>query len=72
MNKKRRHTREWVLVFLGSFAAIFILSMIVTFWVKGSVPDTLIRYTLGAGGLEALLLAGITITKVLRGEGTTE
>lgn len=37
------------------------------FWVKGSVPDTLIQYTMGAGGLEALLLAGIKISKVVNG-----
>lgn len=48
---------------------VFIAAMIVTFWVKGAVPDTLIQYTLGAGGVEALLLAGIKITKVRAGEG---
>ena len=46
--------------------------MIVTFWVKGAVPDTLIQYTLGAGGVEALLLAGIKISKVMRGEKPDE
>ena len=38
------------------------------FWVKGSVPDTLIQYTLGAGGIESLALAAIKITKVRAGE----
>lgn len=50
---------------MGMFAAVFILTMIVTFWVKGAVPDTLIQYTLGAGGVEAFLLASIKISKVL-------
>lgn len=42
--------------------------MIITYWVKGGVPDTLIQYTLGAGGVECLMLAGIKITKVWKGE----
>ena len=58
-----------VLLVMGLFVAAFIVIMIVTFWVKGSVPDTLIQYTLGAGGVEALLLAGIKISKVRAGEG---
>ena len=70
--KPKKKTRDKVLLFLGIFAVVFIVTMIVTFWVKGSVPDTLIQYTLGAGGLEALLLAGITITKVMRGEDAAE
>lgn len=43
-----------------------------TFWVKDSVPDTLIQYTLGAGGVECLMLAGIKISKVLKGEKTDD
>ena len=33
---------------------------------------TLIQYTLGAGGVEALVLAGIKISKVLSGEKIPE
>ena len=46
--------------------------MIITFWVKGSVPDTLIQYTLGAGGLEALMLAAIKVAKTIKGESSPE
>lgn len=46
--------------------------MTVIFCVKGAVPDTLIQYTLGAGGVEALLLAGIKISKVRAGESPGE
>ena len=67
--RRRRKTSNAVLLALGLFAAAFIAVMTVTFWVKGSVPDTLIQYTLGAGGVEALLLAGIKISKVRAGEG---
>lgn len=66
--KKKRDTAKTVLVFLAVYGVAFVISMIVTFWVKGSVPDTLIPYAIGAGGLEALLLAGITIAKTIKGE----
>ena len=57
-----------ILLAMGLFALVFIAAMIVTFWVKGAAPDTLIQYTLGAGGVEALLLAGIKISKVRAGD----
>lgn len=63
-----KKTSDLILAMIGLFAFIFIIVMIVTFWVKGAVPDTLIQYTLGAGGIECLLLAGIKISKVLKGD----
>ena len=66
--RSKRKTSNAVLLVLGLFLLAFIVTMIVTFWVKGSVPDTLVQYTLGAGGLEAVLLAGIKISKVVSGE----
>ena len=68
--KRRREakTSNVILLALGLFAFGFIVVMTVIFCVKGSVPDTLIQYTLGAGGVEALLLAGIKISKVLSGD----
>lgn len=66
-NKKRK-TSNIVLLILGLFIMAFIVSMEVIFCVTGSVPDTLIQYTLGAGGLEVLLMAGIKISKVVSGE----
>lgn len=70
--KKKRDTAKTVLICLGLFILAFVTVMIITFWVKGSVPDTLIQYVLGAGGLEALLLAGITIAKTIKGEKPEE
>lgn len=61
-------TSDRVLILLGLFLLAFIVAMIVTYWVTGGVPDTLIQYTLGAGGVEALLLAGIKISKVVTGD----
>lgn len=66
--RKQKHTANRVLILLGLFLLVFIAVMVVTFWVKGAVPDTLIQYTLGAGGVEALVLAGIKISKVVAGE----
>lgn len=66
--RNRRRTSNTVLLVLGIFLLAFIACMIGTFWVKGSVPDTLIQYTLGAGGVESLALAAIKIMKVRTGE----
>lgn len=69
---KARKTSNMVLVVLGVFVLVFIITMIVTFWIKGSVPDTLIQYTLGAGGLEAVALSAIKIAKVKCGSKNEE
>lgn len=58
-------TSNLVLLVLALFAFAFIVAMTVIFCVKDAVPDTLIQYTLGAGGIEVLLLAGIKISKVI-------
>ena len=65
--RRRRKTSNVILLGMGVFAVGFIVAMTVIFCVKGAVPDTLIQYTLGAGGVEALLLAGIKISKVKAG-----
>lgn len=70
--RRRRKTSNVILLALGLFALGFITAMTVIFCIKGSVPDTLIQYTLGGGGLEALLLAGIKISKVRAGEQSGE
>lgn len=71
-SRRKKRTANRVLALLGLFLLAFIVTMIVTYWVKGAVPDTLIQYTLGAGGVEALVLAGIKISKVVKGENTDE
>jgi len=67
-----KKTSNLILALLGLFALGFIAIMTAIFCVKGAVPDTLIQYTLGAGGVEALLLAGIKISKVVSGKGAGE
>ena len=65
-------TSNVILGLMGLFLLAFIVAMTVIFCVKGAVPDTLIQYTLGAGGAEALLLAGIKISKVVSGKSFGE
>lgn len=61
----KRNTSNLILILLGMFLFFFIVAMIAIFCVKGAVPDTLIQYTMGAGGVEALFLAAIKISKVV-------
>ena len=63
-----KKTSNIVLLALGLFALAFIVARTVIFCVKGSVPDTLIQYTLGAGGVEAAALSAIKISKTVKGE----
>lgn len=67
-----KNTANWVLALIGTFIVIFIVAMIVTYWRFQTIPDTLVQYTLGAGGVECLLLAGIKITKVIKDYGKEE
>ena len=57
---------------VGAFLALFIVTMIVIFCVKGSVPDTLIQMTLGAGGVEAWCARSITVNKMKTGANAGE
>lgn len=72
LKQTKKKTSNTVLLILGLFLLAFIITMIVIYCVKGSVPDTLIQYTLGAGGVEVLLLAGIKISKVVAGDNSGE
>ena len=69
---KKRKTSNLILLLLGVFILVFITVMIVIFCAKGSVPDTLIQYTLGAGGIEAVAMSAIKIVKVRSGKDETE
>ena len=42
---------------------IFVLLMIITFFIKGMVPDTLIQYALGGGVIELVVTALIELFK---------
>ena len=66
--RKKARTSDVILLALGLSVALFVVAMIVIFCVKGSTPDTLITCFFGGGGVEALLLAGIKISKVRAGD----
>lgn len=42
---------------------IFVLIAWITFWIKDSVPDTLIQYGLGGGAVELLITGAIEIMR---------
>ena len=67
--EKETKTLDRALLGVAVFLVLFILSMTVIFCVKGATPDVLIQYVLGAGGVEAVVTAAITITKNLKKEG---
>lgn len=67
-NDKKVSTSNLILLLLGIAIVVFIITMIVIFCIKDAVPDTLIQYTLGAGGIEAFFLAAIKISKIITGE----
>lgn len=62
-----KNTANVILTVLAVFIFCFIVMMIITFWKFQVVPDVLIQYTLGAGGVECLVLAGIKVSKVVTG-----
>ena len=67
-HKKPLSTANRVLILLGVSLAAFVVVMVVTFWVKGSVPDSLIDKVLDIGQWEAGFLAAIKVAKTVKGE----
>ena len=67
-HKKPLSTASRVLILLGVSLAAFVAIMVVTFWVKGSVPDSLIDKVLDFGQWEAGFLAAIKVAKTVKGE----
>lgn len=51
----------------GVFAywIIFIMLSWITYWIMGSIPDTLIQYGLGGGSIELMVSGGIEIAKTI-------
>lgn len=61
---KNLNKGDKVLLVVGIFLGAFIVTMIVLFCIYQAVPDTLIQYVLGAGGIESVALAAIKIVNV--------
>lgn len=56
-------TLNKILIIVGVFIALFIITMIVLFCIYQSIPDTLVVGVLGSGGTECILCAVIEIAK---------
>ncbi|MCD7805250.1 MAG: hypothetical protein LUH03_08940 [Oscillospiraceae bacterium] len=61
--RKPLGTIDKILIILGGFMGLFTIAMIVTFYIKDAVPDTLITCVMGCSGVEGVLTAAITISK---------
>ena len=66
--KKPMSTANRVLILMGLGLVAFVSVMVVTFWVKGSVPDSLIEKVLDFGQWEAGFLAIIKVAQTLKGK----
>jgi len=62
-NKKPLGTIDKKIIILGRYMGLFTIAMIVTFYIKDAVPDTLITCVMGCSGVEGILTAAITISK---------
>lgn len=67
-HRKPMSTANRVLILMGLGMVLFIGVMVVTFWEKGSVPDSLIEKVLDFGQWEAGFLAAIKVAKTVKGE----
>lgn len=56
-------TLDKILLVLGIFIGLFVISMIVTFWKFQAIPEALVYATLGSGSSEAILTCIITCIK---------
>lgn len=61
-------TLDKILLILGIFVALFIITMIVTFFIFQNTPDTLITCVLGSSGVEVVMTALIQMKKNKDGE----
>lgn len=68
MRQKPIRTSNRVLILLGLGLVLFITVMVVTYWAKGGVPDSLIDKVLDFSQWEAGFLAAIKVAKTIKGE----
>ena len=65
MMKKSNKTKKIDKIVKGVliYWVLFIITAWVTYWVKDSVPDTLIQYGLGGGAVELLITGVLEIAR---------
>ena len=61
MNKPKPKKIDRIVRGVLIYWVVFVFVAWVTFWVKDSVPDTLIQYGLGGGAVELLVTGAIEI-----------
>lgn len=63
MNKPKPKKIDKIVRGVLIYWVVFVTVAWVTFWVKDSVPDTLIQYGLGGGAVELLVTGAIEIMR---------
>lgn len=63
LNKPKRKKLDLIVRGVLFYWVIFVTVAWITFWVKDSVPDTLIQYGLGGGAVELLVTGAIEIMR---------
>ena len=63
MNKPKPKKIDRIVRGVLIYWVVFVTVAWVTFWVKDSVPDTLIQYGLGGGAVELLVTGAIEIMR---------
>ena len=63
MNKPKPKKIDKIVRGVLIYWVVFVIVAWVTFWLKDSVPDTLIQYGLGGGAVELLVTGAIEIMR---------
>lgn len=63
LNKPKRKKLDLIVRGVLFYWVIFVTVAWVTFWVKDSIPDTLVQYGLGGGAVELLVTGAIEIMR---------
>lgn len=63
MNKPKPKKIDLIVRGVLIYWVMFVIVAWVTFWIKDSVPDTLIQYGLGGGAVELLVTGAIEIMR---------
>jgi hypothetical protein len=63
INKKKPKKMDLIVRGILIYWVLFVIVAWVTFWIKDSVPDTLVQYGLGGGAVELLITGAIEIMR---------
>lgn len=68
LQKRNKKSKKLDLIIVGVFIywISFVLIAWITYWIKDSVPDTLIQYGLGGGAFELFISGLIEITRDMK------